>query len=157
MRLRLVLLAVIGFSLASGVALASGGRIYSGGSAQVPRAMEMQITLYLQTGHRAKWDVSVDGPCKGGGYLGRGIGTGSGDGDPRLRLRDGRFVLHRNVILPNTGMGIHYWYTLTGHRTAGGFAGSFRYVEHDGIYSPQPTSCDSTLLRWTAHRYVRTW
>jgi hypothetical protein len=48
---------------------------------------------------------------------------------------------------------VHYTYTLQGHRTPDGFAGTLNYVEIDGYYlpPPQPQTCASTLLHWTAH------
>jgi hypothetical protein len=148
MLLRLVVLATMWLAFASGIALASAGTAYTGGS---PKAThEMQIYLYLRPHHRAEWRVDIEGPCSKGSKMGRSIGTDVSIREPVLHLRHGRFMLHRSNTVETTG--IHYRYMLRGHRIGAGFAGTLRYVEQDGIYSPNAETCDSTLLHWTAHR-----
>jgi hypothetical protein len=140
---RVVLLAAVALSLSNGLADAGGGSIYTGGSPKARR--QMQIYLDLLADHRAKWDVNMETPC-----MGRAIGTGSRPTEPLLRLLDGRFRLHRSKTVKASS--VHYSYTLEGHRITDGFAGTLQYVERDGIFTPRPTTCASTLLHWTAHR-----
>jgi hypothetical protein len=71
------------------------------------------------------------------------VGTDSGDGDRRLRIRDGRFRLSRHASI--SWDDLTYEYLLTGHRTRGGFAGTFHYSETEyGI------ACHSAWLHWHA-------
>jgi hypothetical protein len=145
---RVAFVATLGLALSGGVAFSSGGVTYTGGS---PKASHvMQIYLYLQPDHRAQWDIDIRGPCSQGSELGRAIGTGTSVHEPLLHLRLGRFRLQRSNTVQTTD--IHYSYTLTGKRVTGGFAGTLRYVEHVGIGLPNPGTCDSTLLHWTARR-----
>ncbi len=141
MFLRLMLVAALGLALTSGLASAGGKPTYTGAS---PKATHrMQIGLYLSRPRRAEWVVYMYTPC-----MHRSIGT---DQEPILRLRHGRFSLHR--VHTNQLSDIHYHYLLKGHRTPNGFAGTLNYVEIDGYHlpPPQPKTCPSTLLHWTAH------
>jgi hypothetical protein len=145
---RLMLLATLGLILLSGPALASSGVVYSGGSAKATH--QIQIYLYLRPHHRAEWRAGIEGPCSQGSQMNRGIGTNVRPTEPLLRLRDGRFKLHRAKTVSISDL--RYWYALRGHRTAHGFAGTLHYLEEDGIGFPNPQTCDSTILHWTARR-----
>jgi hypothetical protein len=153
--LRVLLLAAVSLALTSGLAVASGGPVYTGGSTPYLHRMHMQITLYLEPGHRAGWEADIEGPCPDGSEMGRAIGTTTSLYEPKLQLQDGWFKLHR--VHTDQTSDIHYRYTVKGHRTRTGFAGTLNYVETDNYYLYDATTCGSGLLHWTAHRYVRTW
>jgi hypothetical protein len=150
MLLRILPLALVGLALATGLASASGGITYSGGSTPYLHRMHMQIYLYPQPRRRAEWEADIYGPCPDGSQMGRSIGTPTSLNEPKLRLRHGRFKLHR-AHTDQTFDG-HYSYTLKGHRTTSGFTGTLVYVETDNYYLYDATSCSSGLLYWTAHR-----
>lgn len=135
---------------AVGLALSTGGAIYAGGSPKGTHWMQINIKL-LRDGRHAISDVNVLGPCNDGSQLGRTIGTTTSQPrEPLLRLRHGRFKLHRGAVNETTG--ISYVYTLTGHRIRRGFAGTLRYVEHDATSDGHTSTCDSTLLPWEARQ-----
>jgi hypothetical protein len=147
---RLTALTAIGLALTTGLASGGSEPIFTGGSTQYLHQMRMQIYLYLQPHHRAEWEANIEGPCPDGSEMGRSIGTPTSVYEPKLRLRAGRFRLHRVQTVQTTD--IHYEYTLEGRRTRVGFAGTLNYVETDGYYLFGPTTCSSGVLHWTAHR-----
>jgi hypothetical protein len=112
--------------------------------------MDIAIQV-LSAGRRGNWRIDVYGPCTENERLGRTVGTdaGSTPPDPQLRIKAGRFTLQRQATNPNAGLS--YSYVLAGHAVHGGFTGTFQYTEHEGSYR-----CDSTLLRWRAHRTTAT-
>lgn len=136
--------AVLGVMPAVALAVTSG--VYDGASRPGNRHMDIAIQV-TDGGRRANWRIDVYGPCTENERLGRTVGTdaGSTPPDPRLRITSGRFTLTRRATNPNTGL--QYSYVLTGRSARGGFAGTFHYTEHQGAYR-----CDSTVLRWSAHR-----
>ena len=110
----------------------------------------MSIDLkVLPGGTRARWTIGVSAPCsQPSDGMGVGFGTEDQPPDPLLRIRNGRFSLSRHGV---TSIGTYWSYTLLGHTTRSGFAGTLHYIQR-WRGGPPTVRCDSHVLHWTATR-----
>lgn len=127
MRFLLAAAAGLAFLLPTGIASGGGWRL------------DARVTLVVAPSGPVKWHVRLAGICKGGDRIDRLIGTNARPAAPSLHLHGGRFRLVRSVATRT----LHYRYTLTGHRTGKGYAGTFRYTDR---------RCDSMLMPWTVQK-----
>jgi hypothetical protein len=106
--------------------------------------LDLQV---LRGGRRADWNATVFGPCSVSEYgIGISFGTNVQPPERPLQIRNGRFARSRHGV---SSTGTHWAYTLLGHPSGHGFAGTVRYTQAFQNGSTH-VHCDSGIIAWNA-------
>ena len=145
-----VLLVICLIAACAGAALAATPGLYASRAPNRRAQRWMEIKLQVLTGgQRVNWWFEATAPCTSPGTsLGDDEQSGPGARPvPPARLVHGRFLVSHH------GVDVVYWsFTLQGHVTPYGFAGTLRDTQHTVKGRHPAVRCDTGVMRWTARR-----